>query len=261
MNSTAKKTKAIEALFQGFPHRNEPEESKRPKNSEYSSSEQFEGGSEEAEGEELFSSFGERTESEGGDKKEEAKQPPSNSGANNKAGSRFVEIEKRMDTKFLTQADTLYKSEGTDNWDNVVVEKPSKTIKKVTIQMGDKDHPSGGNEDERSIETDPELYSEKEKVPVIKTYGRNASLLSNKNTVGRVSTLNEKSKSTLSNKKKSREVKELGTHEKFVILFATLLLRAERINDSFYVCNIYGRRLLHDNELARANIYKILALT
>ncbi|CAI2375874.1 unnamed protein product [Moneuplotes crassus] len=256
------KNKRIEASFQGLDQNNKIEEEKELQSFEYSSSDQLEGGSEEAEGEEDFSSFGERTCNSRQDNKEEDNHmamSPVNHENFNRASKRYIETGKRTDAKYLDQAKSVMKSENTDNCDNTKMKQ--KALKKTPLDTLNEEQHSEVSRDDRSMETDSDLKSMEEKEQFLKKYDRNASLISNKDTLGRISTHNEKAKSTLSNKRISREAKELKIHDKFVILFATLLLRSERINDSFDVCNIYGRKLLQDNELTRANIYKILALT
>ena len=57
------------------------------------------------------------------------------------------------------------------------------------------------------------------------------------------------------------EIHQVKTHDQMVILFATLLLKLNRLKDSFTVLNTYGRKCLHEDKLTRANMYKLLAMT
>ncbi|CAI2380485.1 unnamed protein product [Moneuplotes crassus] len=63
------------------------------------------------------------------------------------------------------------------------------------------------------------------------------------------------------NPTQKRDTHSIEVHDRLVILFATVLLKIDRINDCLTVLNFYGRRCLHGDSLTRANMYKLLSLS
>ncbi|CAI2383139.1 unnamed protein product [Moneuplotes crassus] len=58
----------------------------------------------------------------------------------------------------------------------------------------------------------------------------------------------------------SENIHTIKVYDQMVILFATLLLKLNRLKDCFTVLNTYGRKCLQDDKLTRANMYKILTM-
>ena len=55
-------------------------------------------------------------------------------------------------------------------------------------------------------------------------------------------------------------IHNVKVHDQMVVLFASLLLKLNRLKDCFTVLNTYGRKCLQNDKLTRANMYKLLAM-
>ena len=171
------------------------------------------------------------------------------------------EVEKRLSAKNLASDNASSNSKGTENWSSVKIDvQRERAAGNIAIVALDSEQEPASKDHESSFKTDSDMSSNEER----KITHQESDLLpigANNKTIERSSTKQYKCKNSFNELPKMIESKELPLHDKFVLLFATLLLKSERFNDSFDVCNIYGRRCLHENELTRANLYKLLALS
>ncbi|CAI2370153.1 unnamed protein product [Moneuplotes crassus] len=171
------------------------------------------------------------------------------------------EVEKRLSTKNLGSDHASSDSKGADKWINVRIDaQRQRAAGNIAILALDSEQEPGSKKSNSTLKTDSDMKSREEKK--LKSNNEcNLLLTESKTPVERSNTKQYKYKNSFNDLPKLLKSKDIALHDKFVLLFATLLLKSERFNDSFDVCNIYGRKCLHESELTRANLYKLLALT
>lgn len=167
---------------------------------------------------------------------------PKKSQDNDEIISTKEEVEKRLSAKNLASDNASSNSKGGNNWNSVRIDiQRERAGGNIAIVALDSEQEPGSKKSNNTLKTDSGIESFEEK-KLENNDGSDLLLTGNKNHVERSSTRQYKYKNSFNDLPKLIKSKDLALHDKFVLLFATLLLKSERFNDSFDVCNIYGRK-------------------